>query len=80
MSAIADAIRFAAKELGKEGASGPGAIEWLGSKTLEAGLEIRSGLESAGNDIAIQIGRAADALHRLADAGESLAKALEAAK
>jgi hypothetical protein len=43
--AIADAIVFGSKEIGKEGASGMGALEGLGVMVRDAGSEIGHALD-----------------------------------
>lgn len=45
LGAVASAIVFAAKELGKEGAAGPGAIEYLGICIKEAAETIAHSIE-----------------------------------
>lgn len=45
---IASAIRWGAKELGKEGAPGMGAIEFLAVKVAEGSSSIANAIDSAG--------------------------------
>jgi hypothetical protein len=74
---IGAAIRFAGKELGKEGAPGMGAIELLAAKVTEVGTQVASAIgDSLGNAVADAL---RDGLADIADAIRNRGKVTPAA-
>mgnify|MGYP000501244459 FL=1 len=69
--ALADAVRFAARELGKEGAVGPGAIELVAVSLRDGLADVAAAIRDLTEASRADLGDVADMLRCLIEAQEA---------